>query len=114
MCLHAGLRLVCNQFVTVCNHLGAIKETVFNCSAIPAIINMSKVEFILAAIEEAGWDYEELAQVSTQINNFLQEDDLSVLEIEALTEISEEVCDKLEEFFLSFGFLLLSVQTWTG
>ena len=54
------------------------------------------MEFILVAIEEAGWDYEELSQVSTQIDNFLQEDDLSVLEKEALTEISEEVCDKLE------------------
>ena len=97
MCLHAGLRLVCNQFVTVCNHLGAIKETVFNYCAIPVIIKMSKVEFILAVIEEAGWDYEELSQVSTQIDNFLEEDDLSELERESLTEIRREVCDKLED-----------------
>ena len=31
-----------------------------------------------------------------KIDNFLEEDDLRVLKIEALTEISEEVCDKLE------------------
>ena len=41
MCLHSGLRLVSNHFVTICNHLGAIKETVLNCSAIPVITILS-------------------------------------------------------------------------
>ena len=53
------------------------------------------MEHILISIEDAGLDYEQLVEISMEIDNLLENDDFSELEREAITEIKEDVEQKL-------------------